>query len=360
MNLFLLTNYLTILIAEEIIKQKGLADNIALVYPMRGYLDGVKFRRLIDQSLFKEIIQIDEYPPYNQRNNAIIYRLYLRKQNRFIRKFYNKMLNFDYVLSAYVPVPTSLEGSALIQILSLRGISVNLFDEGVPEVYTPPFRQTHISISIKVKNLLRLVLEYVIYYGSNNLFNSRSFSKLIKSYPIRGYYALFPDLLNNYNFPIIEVNISNIIEKSPLIIPSNINSLFLSRPMSEDNLVSLDEELQVLQTIYNFLPSGTYIKFHPRESEEKIKIITSKFTFIPVTEELMDVPAEFFLKSNKLNVISGYYSNSLLIASKFSNFKVISFIGLFNKFSSSPVVFDKINEDFPNLIFISNSSKISK
>ena len=76
MNLFLLTNYLTILIAEEIIKQKGLADNIALIYPMRGYRDGVKFRRLIDQSLFKEIIQIDEYPPYNQRNNAIIYRLY--------------------------------------------------------------------------------------------------------------------------------------------------------------------------------------------------------------------------------------------------------------------------------------------
>jgi len=208
------------------------------------------------------------------------------------------MLNFDFVLSAYVPAPTSLEGSALIQILSLRGISVNLFDEGVPEVYTPPFRQTHISISIKVKNLLRLVLEYVIYYGSNNLFNSRSFSKVIKSYPIRGYHALFPDLLNNYNFPIIEVNISNIIEKSPLI--------------------------------------------------------------IPVTEELADVPAEFFLKSNKLNILSGYYSNSLLIASKFSNFKVKSYVGLFNKFSSNPMVFDKINEDFPNLIFISNYSKISK
>lgn len=99
--------------------------------------------------------------------------------------------------------------------------------------------------------------------------------------------------------------------------------LYLSQPMVEKGLFTLEEEVQCLKKILLSIGNKAvlYYKPHPNDSEKKLEYYKNNFKQLKIYTGIE--PAEILFTSNpKLKAIISYQSSALLNVDKFSNNKV--------------------------------------
>ena len=130
--------------------------------------------------------------------------------------------------------------------------------------------------------------------------------------------------------------------------------LYLSQPMVEKGLFTVEEEANCLRKILSILGENVtlYYKPHPNDSKEKLNYYKKNFKQLKIYKEIE--PAELLFYANtKLKAIISYQSSALLNVNKFSNGskKAISFMNLID------IDFDK---DYIKLMKNSNVMNIEK
>ncbi|ENB4330070.1 hypothetical protein ABHV50_004171 [Vibrio vulnificus] len=129
----------------------------------------------------------------------------------------------------------------------------------------------------------------------------------------------------------------NIVKLSYRVVelPMGVHNVFLSRPMSNDYpTITIDDEINAIKIYISHIigcESTLYIKFHPRESEEKIITLINRLTSIgiKVQEIKGDFSAEDLLFSMESGTICGYDSTTLVYSKSINEkVKAISLLSL--------------------------------
>ena len=121
--------------------------------------------------------------------------------------------------------------------------------------------------------------------------------------------------------------------------------LYLSLPMVEKGLFTVEEEVNCLRKILSTLGEKAvlYYKPHPNDSKEKLNYYKKNFKQLKIYKEIE--PAELLFYANtKLKAVISYQSSALLNVEKFSTNKV-------KVISLSKVFFKKVNIPY-KLLFI--------
>lgn len=121
--------------------------------------------------------------------------------------------------------------------------------------------------------------------------------------------------------------------------------LYLSQPMVEKGLFTVEEEVNCLRKILSTLGEKAvlYYKPHPNDSKEKLNYYKKNFKQLKIYKEIE--PAELLFYANtKLKAVISYQSSALLNVEKFSTNKV-------KVISLSKVFFKKVNIPY-KLLFI--------
>lgn len=138
--------------------------------------------------------------------------------------------------------------------------------------------------------------------------------------------------------------------------------LYLSQPMVEKGLFTVEEEANCLRKILSAIGDNTvlYYKPHPNDSEDKLEYYRNNFKQLKIYEGIE--PAELLIIANlKLKAVVSYQTSTLLNINKFlvKNIKVISINDIFNNSVSMPdkqlfiqakVVFPKSEQEIKKII----------
>jgi hypothetical protein len=177
-----------------------------------------------------------------------------------------------------------------------------------------------------------------------------NYSKSIKefsSFRILNYkniYGIFPEIDKRYNTS-YHIEINPKFETSQL----DIESVFITSSLSEDGLISIEEELRIIDRIILSLPNSTFIRFHPRDSLLKRKLILERTNLIELDLDIY--AAENLLGLNSLKFLSGYITSTLFFASKIRpDIKIVSYIKYFEGKINMKVV-EELKLDFPDIDF---------
>lgn len=135
--------------------------------------------------------------------------------------------------------------------------------------------------------------------------------------------------------------------------------LYLSQPMVEKGLFTVEEEANCLRKILSTLGENVtlYYKPHPNDSKEKLNYYKKNFKQLKIYKEIE--PAELLFYANtKLKAVISYQSSALLNVEKFSTNKV-------KVISLSKVFLKKVNIPYKSLfikskvIFLENEKNIN-
>lgn len=138
--------------------------------------------------------------------------------------------------------------------------------------------------------------------------------------------------------------------------------LYLSQPMVEKGLFTVEEEANCLRKILFAIGDNTvlYYKPHPNDSEDKLEYYRNNFKQLKIYEGIE--PAELLIVANlKLKAVVSYQTSTLLNINKFlvKNIKVISINDIFNNsvfmpnkqlFIQSKVLFPKNEQEIKKII----------
>ena len=124
--------------------------------------------------------------------------------------------------------------------------------------------------------------------------------------------------------------------------------LYLSQPMVEKGLFTIEKEVQCLKKILLSIGSKAvlYYKPHPNDSKEKLEYYRNNFKQLKIYDGIE--PAELLFTSNsKLKAVISYQSSALLNVNKFSNEKIkaVTFISFID---------NSIEDEYINLMKKSN------
>lgn len=124
--------------------------------------------------------------------------------------------------------------------------------------------------------------------------------------------------------------------------------LYLSQPMVEKGLFTIEKEVQCLKKILLSIGSKAvlYYKPHPNDSKEKLEYYRNNFKQLKIYNGIE--PAELLFTSNsKLKAVISYQSSALLNVNKFSNEKIkaVTFISFID---------NSVEDEYINLMKKSN------
>lgn len=354
MKLLFVRNMYTAIMANSILKVKNWNNAIALIYApitvdnYNEYQDNIE--NILKQSPDWNVI-IRLQPDLEEVKNLIypfdiIGRIIV--SSRIVR---NKINLFENILLEHKVnevLITHLEDPynevSLHYISDKMKIKCSTFGEIVydgyyNEIFNRDERKNRIMIKIKAKIINRL--ESLLYLDYSEWVKYRRTDKIA----FNTFYSLFPNLYPHGN---VTYFVNVIPEFEEFVI--DFESLFLTSSLSEDGIITIDEELELIKNIAAYLPSETTIKFHPRDTHEKKKRILqlSGFREIDVQVEA----AEMLLKSPKLKRVSGYITATLFVASKIRpELEINSFIGCISSERINKHALKKVSNDFPGINF---------
>lgn len=110
--------------------------------------------------------------------------------------------------------------------------------------------------------------------------------------------------------------------------------LYLSQPMVEKGLFTVEEEANCLRKILSAIGDNTilYYKPHPNDSEDKLEYYRNNFKQLKIYDGV-EAAELLFINNNKLKAVISYQSSALMNVDKFSN-KIIKSISLSDIFKT--------------------------
>jgi hypothetical protein len=354
MNLFYIKNPFSIILASEIISMTNSQDNIALIHDFKlKNLDNyqIKLTNGILINPFNEIIfetspnikKPIQFPFIKYVTN----RLYLKKYHKLMISQYEKVLNITNVSKIYLSnVAIKDTELALYSLAKKFGIEVALFDEGLFHEYS---RKHLYERKKSLASILILDwLSSLIFRKDSKILKFNSFHELSKIEMFENYFTLYPELFPYKTIKNIHKIDGNRIKNNLPSLDSP-SSIFLSRPMSEDLIVTYRDELEVIKELIKHSNDKIFIKFHPRDSLEKKIELTDLFEG-RILEG--DYPVEYLINSPRLRTVYGFNTNALFFFSHYSDIKCISLLGRFGNDKINLLALNEYQRDFPNLFFL--------
>jgi len=290
-NLYLIRNLLSLKAALSIENQYEYNNSI---YSIINYNSDVT-------SLIVDNIECDnvniKYTESLNLSNDIFGFIGNRKKVRQNKGKIKVIFSEEKITSLFITYPIHFDAYLYYRVAKEMNIKVCFFEEG-PCFYRKGSTNQYKAITI----LDKIKRKYFLSIGID-----------------RGY-DFFPD--EWYSSIPIDVEHYKVKLQYRKILLDDVRCLFLSRPVSEDcNGVSVDDEIKAITLFYqrccneNFL----YIKFHPRENENKRKNLLRLLNGngIPCGELETNYSSEDVIYSLKESVIGGYdtttlvYSNSI-------------------------------------------------
>ena len=316
-NAFFIHTPLQLFVAQQIIRQEGLAGNI-LIY---SYVEGNEhFLKIYD------MIKIDEYWDkcvFNKNlpviGNVLLHnplRSYIEVQK--LKKYFKK----EKISSLYISDIKNISCCFYSFIFNRMNVKINIYEEG----------SSHYSDQLINRNTFKnltaiFFLDYFYYLP----FYSFRFGKYIfhtnkisndKVLPINIRYNILPYFSENYDKRLVveplfssktndyleyEINQCKKYNESPLL---------LTQPF-DDN----DNEDVVIKTIDKYISSyfnysHLFIKFHPRDKMEFknkiIEILNNNNIEYTVLGKEYNIPIEYYLQKELFNVIINFFSSVVM------------------------------------------------
>lgn len=335
MRLFYIRNLFSASFAEQIIKDKYLEDSLALIKNDKSNNYYNKISKSMDSSLWIEILK-------SKLNIDLKFDIFMEKKikteiDKVINYYTDKKIDEIYLSNIF-------DSKEKVMYMAARdlGIKINFYEEGV-NIY----RQLYFE-----KNRFKKLIKKIMAGKYRDIYKNPAFFKadnLYCSFPDKYYY-------NNYNnIDKISPNFQIADNLKSLIDKLNMEVLFLSRPLSEDGLVSYEKEKGIMR---DFLKkelkknSNIYIKFHPREDESKINDIRKEFGVKELPDKLKVLPAEKIVFNSNINTLVGFETGTLAYASELTKIRVYS---LLNKIDKKPNylknIYNFYKEEFSNINF---------
>lgn len=342
--------------ANSILNSQKIDSGVAVVVTTDVVDSIVEYQNNIESLLNRnckwvEIIKLEEFPQKNKYNyypirviqDLINYRKSIENRVHFYYEIIQKY-EIDEVL--LVSLNDKINEASLAYVASKFNIRTSIYDETVYSGYVKgifsKYKVTPKSNINKFKSVFKPVIFQVIF--GKYLRILKKFSKIDKI-KLENYYSLFPHL---YPYQ----NVNSLVKVIPKFerVEINIGSLLLTSCLSEDGIITLDEELELIQYIASYLPVDTVVRFHPRDSKEKkIRILhLTEFRELDVQVEA----AEMLLFSPKLKTVSGYMTSTLFVATTLRpELEVNSFVGCLGIERISKTAIRRISKDFPTINF---------
>ena len=309
-NLFFIHTPLQLMIAQMIIKQEHLIDNVMLC----GYVDDNRhFLQIYEMTRIEEMWKVVEpmedvarwavfprHKPFSGGIHAYTRYCFVR---RIIRKYHINTLFLGDMWNA------SCQLAAMI--FNRKGLRTCFFEEGNGH-YIKPYNYG-IGGGF-LKNAYAILIDifyYLPFYGVRMGYLSYWKGITFKDIPMDARYSVVPFYHEKFDIlltiePILSDKLINYIANEVRHVDQKIDALFMTSPiyewMGEHN--ENDEDIYV-KTIVHYLKSmgkGTYIhiKFHPREKEHIRRRLLTELSKVNIDYTILgsevNIPVEYYLR----------------------------------------------------------------
>jgi hypothetical protein len=342
-HLFLVHNFFSVISAEQIIKQNKITKAFALIVTKQSMDYINKCIDNMDKSLWKKI-EIDQIL-FNVKFNPLVYREKVKRHFSEKEKRMEEIFRKHHIQKLYFSDLRNINQKIIYVVAQKKGMQIDFYEEGIALYYNP-------SINTKFNYIKHKTKEF---------FLGEEYKKLLKNkinFEADNLYCFLPE---KYEFANarnkIKLNFSLNHKNEDKIKKLNIETLFLSRPVSEDNKMPLNCELNILDKFLsgkNF--KNIYFKFHPREKQDKIELLKRRFAIKTLPGEYQNIPAEEIVWFSNIKNLVGYDTSTLAYMSELkNNIKVYSLLEEIVKYNHSfslNKVYELYKEKFKNIELI--------
>lgn len=335
MDLFIVRNLLSIQTAETIIQVEGIKSPVAMFAS-----NDPAYRQKLKAQLCSNEWQFVPQDDYLYPLFALSYAKDIRNYRNYVQTLFRQMKISRIFLSCL----NSDDEKILYGVAQANNIKVYFYEEGT-NLYCDLYGN---DAKARLKGLLKALM-------TRSLFEL-TFTK--GDFRGEKLYCLLPE---KYKFD----NVTEIIKLTPnfasydkaTIENLDIRNLFLSRPLSEDGLVTLDEEISILR---GFFGSDRFddviVKFHPRESAEKIDRLKEEFKFSTLPAPYENLSAEQIVWNGNVENLIGYETSTLAYVSELKPetnvFSLLQRLVATSNSSHLNTFYDLYREDFRKINFL--------
>jgi len=168
------------------------------------------------------------------------------------------------------------------------------------------------------------------------------------------YYSVFPEMYPYDNYQFIHQIKFDYLYSEFKNQDFKDSTLYLSDPLSEDGLMNEENEFRLLNDISKL--KDVIIKFHPRESKEKIDYIKDNYAFKILPLGLSQIAAEDLIAKYEFKSIIGTICTALFYTEKFSKTPVKSYVSWLDNEERKKSYLELINNHFPKIEVIEINS----
>ena len=323
-NLFVVFTPFQFLIAQQIVAQEKLKDNVLLMSYVPGNSHFISIYEVMEiKDMWKKKIEFADFSSW-EGNRLKRFKDFRKAYKNY--KQINKIIEDNHINNIFLGEfqNTSLRFTAFL--FSKKGCNINFFEEGSVHYSQRPYIKETFLIKIKIflLDLLYYLPFYHIRFAKWHYISYRP----IKGLPINKRYSILPKYhepfdVRLYPQPICSQSVLKILS-SEIANKQERRILFMSDPLVE--LISnkylyvyFDMVSECFESIDNDVT--IYLKFHPRESlasQNIIKNIAKKTnkTFYVLSQDI-NIPVEYYLQTFSFESVyvlnaSTYYYNGYL------------------------------------------------
>lgn len=311
MDIFLIRNLFSIMSAENIIKEFNMKNPVAYIVKTDIEEYSEKLEKNLDKDLWRNVVKMK----YSSRDFLVEKNNKIQKNNiKKILEEIEKDLKKFKIQNIYLSNIEALEEKVIWEIAKKTDIKINYYEEGT-NLYTSLWSN---KLSIK------WIIKYFLLGNLNFLIRNKGYFKGEKLYSYFPQKYKYNNVKNKIKLKLeysVSENERNEIEKL------DIKSIFLSRPLSEDGIMIEEEEIKVIKNFLENNKTEIYVKFHPRESTEKINKMMQSVNMKLLPKELQDISAEKVIYNSKnIRKLYGYETGTLAYMSEIKDIEVYSLL----------------------------------
>jgi hypothetical protein len=322
--------------------------NIALIHKYRNRNNRIDdYSRLLvdsmDSGLWNKIIHEAHQSrnSLNSKNNRFsILNSILKNDLLYIMKSYFDWINFliteENVNRVFLTLPTSLLDERLILLVSMiKGIEINRYDE----IINPNLFKKH-----KFINRINATYSFMLFLVKDGIDIRFLY---LKNIYYENYFSFFPRLNPNINYHNL-IKLSYDFKETTFDYNRHYSLILLTSPLYEKGKISLKAEMSYYNQLSKEIGRPIYVKFHPKDSEEKKILILSNSYYLKFPSEYSNIPFESCLEKITFDKLFGFDSVAMLFVSEFSNKQVITLLDLDKSYKISNKI-DLIRSEFRNI-----------
>ncbi|MFC0471073.1 polysialyltransferase family glycosyltransferase [Halalkalibacter kiskunsagensis] len=364
MRLFSISSPLIFYFAQSIASDFNDKNNISLLWFSGGHEDHLKTYNLLkDDNVWKNGLVFKGAVDYNLTNaQKIIKRKKTIQEKESLKELILEIFRKEGISEVYIGNRHMPFDRLLYFIAKENNIQINLLEDGLTNYLDFNYSNNQTS-SLFSKDNIKSLLKKWFYQKDplNFIFNNDK--ELLFKYV----YASFPEkhVIGNSINGVKQLNLSKYndiyYDKVKAIVQSDQayqlllnddkkNILLLSQALSEDNLISLDDELEVITKYIADYRGGdfrVFIKPHPRDNLYKINSLEKKLkkqgVNVFVLQNDVPIPVEVLLTQMKLTEIIGVWTAALFYSYIIdNNIKNTSILPYLIKESSNTVKLERV------------------